>query len=281
MVRKAIPRIPGYELYACLGGGMLTSVYAARNVETDRPCAVKLLRPDWVDQPVAIKLLQREARACLAVRHPHLVELQDVHVTRPPYFLVMEMLEGESLRRRLRRDYQLDVASSLWIARQIADALAALHRKGFLHGDVKPDNVRMLEEGRAMLLDLGFAHRPGENANLLERGYVLGTANYLAPELCGSQPWDEKKSDVFSLGILLFEMLTGRLPYPAGSERETMRRHQSEAPADLCDHLADPMRGLPELLDRMLAMEAKDRPSALEVVHELIGLEIQTLRRAA
>src|SRR5581483_910265 len=98
---KALPKIPGFELLTCLGGGSLTSVYAARATESDTTCALKLLRPDWQDQPVAIKLLQREARACLAVQHPHLVKLIDAHVTRDPYFLVMEMLPGESLRRRL------------------------------------------------------------------------------------------------------------------------------------------------------------------------------------
>lgn len=280
---KSVPRIPGYELFACLGGGMLTSVYAARNLETDTPCAVKLLRPDWANQPVAIKLLQREARACLTVRHPHLVELVEAHVTRPPYYLVMEMLQGESLRRRLRRDFQIDVPTSLWVTRQVAEALSALHRKGFLHGDVKPDNVRILEEGRAVLLDLGFAHRPGENSQLLRQGYVLGTANYLPPELCGSEPRDDPRSDIFSLGIMLFEMLTGQFPYPAGSERETVRRHQSEAPGDLCAYLPQPPRGLPELLERMLSREPAERPNALEVVQELVGLEISSLgrRRAA
>lgn len=278
MAMKA-PKIAGYELYACLGGGMMTSVYAARNLENDKPCAVKVLRPDWMEQPIAAKLLQREARAGLAVRHPHLVELREAHVTRPPYYLVMEMLEGESLRRRLRRDYQLDVATSLWIIRQVADALAALHKKGFVHGDVKPDNIRVLHEGRAVLLDLGFAHRPGENAVLLEEGYILGTANYLAPELCGSEPRDDVRSDLFSLGVTLFEMLTGQLPYAAGSERETLRRHQSEMPFDLCDLLLQPLPGLPELLDRMLTMDPQERPQALEVVHGLVDLEIRTLGR--
>src|SRR5205823_9529691 len=127
----------------------------------------------------AVKLLQREARACLAVRHPQLVRLRDAHVTRPPYFLVMDLLPGESLRSRLRRDYRLDVPTALWIARQTAESLAALHRAGFIHGDVKPDNIRMTGEGNAILLDLGFAHRPGENAAFLEQGYVLGTVNYL------------------------------------------------------------------------------------------------------
>lgn len=276
---KAVPKIPGYELLACLGGGMLTSVYAARRIEDDLPCALKLLRPDWTEQPIAIKLLQREARACFAVRHPHLVEMIEAHVTRPPYYLVLAMLPGESLRRRLRREYQLEVPTALWLTRQVAQALAALNRKGFLHGDVKPDNVRILEEGKAVLLDLGFAHRPGENAPFMEKGYVLGTANYLAPELCTPQPRDDHRGDIFSLGIMLFEMLTGQLPYPAGTERETLRRHQSDAPADLGDFLPHPQPGLPELVDRMLALDPEDRPHALEVVQELVGFEIQAMKR--
>src|SRR5438128_2777594 len=124
--------IPGYELLACLGGGTLTSVYSARALGDDTPCAVKMLRSDWADDPTAIKLLQREARACLAVRHPHLIGLRQAHVTRPPYFLVMDLLAGESLRRRLRRDYRLDVPTAVWIARQTAEARAALPRPGFI-----------------------------------------------------------------------------------------------------------------------------------------------------
>src|ERR1700676_222845 len=160
---QPIPRIPGYHLLGRLGGGPMTTVYEARAADDGAACAVKVVRPDWDDQETAIKLLQREARAGLSVRHAHLVRLEYAHVTRPPYFLVMELLPGESLRRRLRRDYALDAPAALWIARQTAEALAALHRKGFIHGDVKPDNVRLAAAGCAMLLDLGFAHHPGEN----------------------------------------------------------------------------------------------------------------------
>src|SRR5262249_19671852 len=140
---QPLPKIPGYELLKPLGGGVLTAVYSARDLADDADCAVKLLRQDWQDRSTAIKLLQREARAGLAVTHPHMVRLLRAHVTRSPYFLVMELLPGESLRRRLRHDYRLDPATALWIARQIAEALAALHRGGFVHGDVKPDNIRL------------------------------------------------------------------------------------------------------------------------------------------
>src|SRR5262249_9741383 len=155
-----------------LGGGPLTIVYTAGRLEDDARCAVKLLRPDWEDQVAGIKLLQREARAGLAVQHPHLVRVLDTHVTIPPYYLVMEWLPGESPRTQLQRDYRLALSSALWIARQVAEALAALHRAGFLHGDVKPDNIQMASEGHAVLLDLGFAHRPGENTAFLRSGYV-------------------------------------------------------------------------------------------------------------
>src|ERR1019366_4595610 len=233
----ALPKIPGYELLTCLGGGIITSVYSARACEDDFPCAIKVLRPDWEDQPVAVKLLQREARACLSVQHPHLVRVLDEHVMTPPHYLVMEYLSGESLRRRMRRDYSLPAPTAVWIARQTAEALAALHRKGFIHADIKPENIRLVHVGKAILLDLGFTHRPGENASFLEKGYILGTVNYLAPELCGQPPEDDARADIYSLGVTLFEMLAGQLPYPSGTPLETMHRHRTEDPMLLTDCL--------------------------------------------
>src|SRR5436190_6865775 len=214
---QRFPRIPGYELHQRLGGGLLTAVYAARDRETDEACAVKVLREDWEDPATGIKLLQREARAGLQVHDARLVHIRDAHVLTAPYFIVMDLLPGESLRCRLRRDYRLELADALWVSRQTAQALAALHRAGFVHGDVKPDNVRLVADGGAVLIDLGFAHRPGENAVFLRNGYVLGTPDYLAPELCRSSPEGDLKSDLFSLGVLMFETLTGRLPYRPGS----------------------------------------------------------------
>lgn len=276
---QPLPRIPGYELLKRLGGGPLTEVYSARSEETDQHYAVKVLRPNWEDQPLAIKLIQREARAGLSVAHPHLVAFEQAHVTRSPWFLVMELLPGESLRRRLRRDYQLDTATAVWIARQIGEALAALHRAGFVHGDVKPDNIRLVNDGTAKLLDLGFAHRPGENASMLEEGYLLGTASYLAPEVCACDPWADQSSDVFSFGVLLFEMLTGRLPYPNGNVEQTLRRHRFDPPAPLRSCLPEAPRELCDLMDRLLAREGPDRPRMLSVVRHLVALEIRALGR--
>jgi serine/threonine protein kinase len=274
-----LPAIPGYELLRPLGGGPLTEVYLGHDTTRDTLAAVKVLRPEWADDPTAVQLLRREARAGLAVRHPHLVRLLDAQVAQPPFFLVMELITGESLRERLRREYQLERRVALWVARQIAEALAALHRAGFVHADVKPDNVRLTDAGTAVLMDLGFAHRPGENADLLRQGYILGTADYLAPELCTATPDADQQADVFSLGVMLFELLTGERPYPAGTLAETMAAHAEAGPADLRDYPGPWPPRLTELLARMLSRRPGARPRIGAVVQELIDLEIATLQR--
>jgi serine/threonine protein kinase len=275
--------IPGYDLMSRLGGGMVTSVYKARELAGDAVCAVKVLRPDWEDQPTAIKLMQREARAALAVRHPHLLTLRHAHVMKPPYFLVSDLLQGESLRGRLRRDYRLPVSEAVWVIRQVAEALAALHQAGFMHGDLKPDNVQLTGAGQAVLLDLGFAHRPGENAALLEDGYIMGTVEYLAPELCATRAIDDFAADLFSLGVMFFEMLSGRLPYERGSVRDTLRRHLKDMPVDIHAVRGDLPPALGKLVMRLLARQPAERPKLHFVVQQLIALEIASLhhRRAA
>jgi serine/threonine protein kinase len=276
---QTLPRIPGYELLKPLGGGPLTQVFLARDLGRDANCAVKLLRAEWEDQTTAIKLLQREARAGLSVRHPRLVRVLDAHVTRPPYFLVMELLGGEALRLRLQRDYRLDLTTALWIARHTAEALDALHRAGFIHGDIKPENVRLVDDGTAKLIDLGFAHRQGENDLLLREGYILGTVNYLAPELCEPRPQSDQRSDLFSFGVMLFEMLGGRLPWPPGTVEQTFHRHRFEPPADLF-RLAGPLPpALVDLVERLLAARPEDRPRAGAIVQQLVALEIAAMRR--
>jgi serine/threonine protein kinase len=280
------PCLPDYELLRELGGGPVTRVLEARHRDGQFPCAVKLLRPEWADDLMAQQMLRREARTGLAVRHRQLVKLLDAQVTRDPVYIVMELLGGETLRARLSRDYALEPRDASGIARQTAEALAAVHKAGFVHGDVKPDNVRLVDAGSAVLMDLGFAHRPGELEALIRDGYLFGTPEYLAPELCGFEADHAFASDWFSFGLMLFEMLTGELPYPAGEPAELLTRHQS---MDLAWAIKARSAHWPPrmklLMQRLLSRQPAERPGGATVVQELVALEIASLgataRRAA
>jgi serine/threonine protein kinase len=257
-----LPHVPGYDVLRPLGGGPLTEVFAARSHADDRPCALKLPREIWPGHTTAVRLLRRELRALRAVRHPQVVNLLDAHLTEPPYFVALEYLDGEPLRDRLQRDYSLDLRTAIWIARQIAEALSAVHRSGFIHGDVKPENVQLVDAGGAVLTDLGFTHRPGENCVFADDGYVLGTANYLAPELAGDEPRDGFAADWYSFGVMLYEMMVGELP---------------NGPITFVARKWPPR--LAALLNGLLAEWPQSRPVDSLIVHELIALEIATLAR--
>jgi serine/threonine protein kinase len=142
---------------------------------------------------------------------------------------------------------------------------------------VKPENIRLTDSGHAVLIDLGFAHRPGETADLLDSDLILGTANYLAPEECALKPDADGKADLFSLGVTLFEILTGMLPYPTGTVAETLQAHRDARPARLTNH--PPM--LAAMVARLLTKPPEFRPHASQVVQNLIGLEIALLQRSA
>lgn len=272
------PAIPGYELFQRLGGGPITQVWAARRLATDERCAIKVPRDDWSGHTDAVRLLRREAGALRSVRHPHVISLIESQTVEPPRFLAMSLIVGESLRHRLQRAYALDLRVALWIARQVAEGLQAIHLTGHVHGDVKPENVLLAESGSAILIDLGFAHRPGDPASLEAEGYVLGTANYLAPERACEPRADGYSADWYSFGVMLSEMLTGELPH----EPRTLAGAVSGNGAEPIRRLA-PVRDWPPrlqaLIDGLLDASPSARPQGRMVEHELIALEIESLRR--
>jgi serine/threonine protein kinase len=275
------PTVPGYRPLRYLGGGPLFQVWEARPHDDVVPVALKLPRPAAAADPTALALLRREARAGLAVRHPRLVRVLRSHASAAPPFVVSELIPGESLRDRLKRAGRLGVRAAVWAARQAAEALAALHKVGLVHADVKPANLLVGADGGVTLIDLAFAHKPGENRELLRAGFIMGTANYLAPELCAKPPREGPAADVFALGVTLFECLTGQLPYSGGTAEEVIRRRRTDEPRDLTDVPGDWPDRVAEAVRAMLATDPRDRPTATRVVRELVQIEVDTIRSQA
>jgi serine/threonine protein kinase len=273
-MRARPPRVPGYVLGARLGGGPTSDVYSAVEEVGGRVWALKILRDEALHDDTNLHLFRREAKVGLSVRHPHLVRFARAETyLMHPYHLVMERLPGECLRASLKREEWFDGAVAIRYIRHVAEALAALHAAKYIHGDVKPDNVHLVDERTAKLIDLGFAHQCGEDEELLGKGYVLGTANYIAPELCHDPAVDVPAADIFSLGVMFFELLTGKLPYPEGTVEETMLRHRDDKAESLQAWQGHWPADLPLLIDAMLQRNPGKRPSARAVVMHLTRMQ--------
>jgi serine/threonine-protein kinase len=274
------PAIPGYVLGRRLGGGPTCDVFAA-NDTFGKTVAVKVLKASHRDDADARLLLHREAEAGAAIRHRHVVAYRMACQDHDPPFVVMEYLAGESLRQRLDRQGPPPVAVAFGWIRQLAEGLAGIHSEGFVHGDVKPANGLVTGPGTVKLIDLGFARRPGDLGPWTDRGHVLGTANYLAPELIDCPPLDTPRADLFSLGVLAFELITGRLPYGGRSTAEVVRLRRHCQPADLASHHAVLPGRFVELIRELTSSHPDKRPTASETVSRLISLQIATLGRRA
>jgi eukaryotic-like serine/threonine-protein kinase len=272
-------RLGSWDLVGLAGEGELASVYRARPAGTaaDQPAsyAVKVLRGHWHDAAHGLAILAREVQVGRRVVHPHLVPILAAHLVEPPYFLVMPLLAGCSLAADLRVRAPLELPLAFWFARQVAEALAALHQAGWMHCDVKPSNILISPAGHVTLIDLGFARHIDESNAATDRP-VLGTINYIAPEILYSAAGGNLKSDVYSLGVTLFEMLTGRLPFDGEDIAELALQHRQARPTNvrgLVPHL--PTRGA-RLVNQMLAKEPLRRPPPQDVVERLMALEIET-----
>lgn len=279
---RSAGQVPGcvgpWELVELLGQGRLASVYLARPVGSamDQPpgYAVKLLRPEWQDDQRGLALLARELQVARKVAHPHLAPILAAELNAPPYYLAMPLLEGHTLAQRLDRG-PIDLPVALWIARQAAEALEALHVAGWTHGDVKPSNILVAASGHATLIDLGFARNELERCSLVDRP-VLGTIQYMAPEQLSSAWMADIRSDVYSLGVTLFEMLTGRAPFDAEEVSELAAQHRQDLPGDLRSLVPHLPTRAARLVQHMLAKQPLRRPAPQEIVRRLTVLEIDT-----
>ncbi|HEY4232912.1 MAG TPA: serine/threonine-protein kinase [Lacipirellulaceae bacterium] len=291
---KVVGRLGPWQLVRLLAEGNLTRVYQARPAEspTSQPAdgesplrpaayAVKLLRNEWWRDSAAIEMQRREAWVGARVSHPNLLPVLSASVQQPPFYLVTPKLDGTDLAQIVIGQGRLGIPLALWIARQIADGLAALYEAtSMIHADVKPANVLVSPTGHATLIDFGFVQTPAEARNWTTRP-VAGTLAYIAPEMVTSALAADQRCDIYSLGVTLYEMLVGRRPFDS-DDPGTLATHQRESkPADVRTHRPDVPEPVAALLSAMLAKDPLRRPdSARALASRLVRLEIDnfTLR---
>ena len=217
-----------YELGPVLGEGGMARVHRGLDRQLRRPVAVKVLAPPFDRDSSFLERFRREARAAAGLSHPNIVAVFDSGSDDGTHFIVTELVEGETLAYRLGRDGPMPPAEAIAVAVDIARALAAAHERGLIHRDIKPGNVMLLPDGRVKVVDFGIARAAGSDT-LTGTGVVLGSTAYLSPEQAGGQPVDER-ADLYALGCVLYEMLTGRVPFRGDTPIATMYRHVNEDP---------------------------------------------------
>ncbi len=263
--------IAEYRIVELLGRGGMGTVYLAEHVTLKRKVAIKVLRPEHSAKARTAARFVDEAKAAARIRHPGIVEVYDFghHVDGSAY-LVMELLEGESLAKRLRRDGPMPEAPLIGVLRQAAEAVAAAHAANVLHRDLKPDNLFLIRDPRrswgwsVKLLDFGVARLLGdeEQVRLTLTGTVVGTPTYMAPEQCKNSRDTDASSDVYSLGCIAFEMATGRPPFLGKGMGELMTQHMREPPPlHLIHGVLSP--GLCTVIARTLAKSREGRPRTM------------------
>ena len=273
-------QVGGWELAEQIWEGPFTRTYQARPAggSPDLPAAyvVKMLRRRWWDRAEAVALIRREAQVGMSVSNRHLISVLAAGVERPPYHVVMPRLHGMTLAERLSRAPDVDLPAALWTVRQVAEALDALHGAGWTHGDVKPDNIFISPEGHVTLLDLGFARRREETGSAARR-VVMGTCRYIAPEAITSALAIDVRSDIYSLGAVLFEILAGRPPFEAEGLAAVATQHREARPPEL-RKLAPHLPGkVARLVSEMLAKQPLRRPQTpSDLIQRLTALEIAT-----
>ncbi len=261
----------------------LARLYTARPAEADesQPAAymVKMLRKEWWRDRAAIDTFRREAWVGGKVSHPNVVPILSANVRQPPFFTVMPLLAGETLRDRLEGDRgpQPLVPEVLWIARQVVEGLAAIHNGvGMVHGDIKPENIHLSQNGHATLLDLGFARNQKETNDWANRP-VLGSLAYIAPEIVTSAYTSGPASDQYSLGIVLYEMLAGCRPFDGSDPAELVAQHRGQKPICLRSHRPDIAKPVASLVHQLLSKDPLRRGGPhVELAERLVRLEIDS-----
>ena len=246
-----------YELEELVGTGGMSSVYRAHDRLLDRTVALKVLHQQYTDDAEHVGRFRHEARAVATLSHPNIVTVIDRGEHGGRQFIVFEYVDGENLKELIRRG-PVPVATALELAIQVSLGLAFAHQQGLVHRDVKPQNVLLNGDGRAKVTDFGIARSLDVQHGVTQTGTVLGTSDYIAPEQAQGERVDEQ-TDVYSLGIVVYELLTGEVPFPGENFVAVAMRHINEPPPSICARRSDVSPRLEAAVQRAMAKDARDR----------------------
>ena len=251
-------RLGAYQVLKELGRGGMGVVYQARDLGLQRLAAIKVLPAHFTDDPKAVERFLREARACARLNHPNIVTVYGVGKLDKTYFIAMEYVEGQSLHELIKSEAPLNVRKALEITRQAADALAAAHEEDIVHRDIKPQNIMIDPLGRVKVMDFGLASVQAESMTLTATGTTLGTPRYMSPEQWKDSKVDAR-ADIYSLGVTLFEMMTGRPPFEAETPLALMRKIVDEPTPSVLDFSQEVPPEVADIVNEMIAKDPDDR----------------------
>jgi serine/threonine-protein kinase len=219
-----------YEVIEELGKGGMGHVYRVFDRKVGSEVALKLIKPEVAADRKTIDRSRNELRLARGIAHPHVCRMYDLNEEQDTYFITMEYVAGEDLRSMIRMSKQLSVAAAISISRQVCEGLAEAHRRKVVHRDLKPANIMVDHEGNARIMDFGIARSLAE-AGSADAGMIIGTPEYMSPEQAEGKEADQR-SDIYSLGVIIFEMVTGKAPFEEATAAGVLRKHRTEAPPD-------------------------------------------------
>ena len=284
-----------YKISESIGTGGMGEVYLATDIIAGRKAALKLLPMRFTGDAERLKRFEQEAHAVVGLNHPNILTVYEIGEDHSTHYIASELIEGETLRQRLMRG-RIEVGEAVDVAIQVANALAAAHQAGIVHRDIKPENIMLRPDGYVKVLDFGIAKlaeeelpvtMPRDEALLLVEtnlGSILGTVRYMSPEqACGAQV--DKRTDIWSLGVVLYEMVTGHVPFTgdppsqsygaAGTLKEVMSAILEKEPPPLTSYIAQTPAELQQIISKTLR---KDREERYQSAHELLQA-LKDLRR--
>jgi len=267
-----------YELEEVVGHGGMSTVYRAHDSLLERNVALKVLHQQYNEDDDFVERFKREARSVAQLQHPNIVTVIDRGEEAGRQYIVFEFIDGENLKELVVRKGRLDLHDALEVALEVARGLAFAHDHGLVHRDVKPQNVLLNGDGDAKVTDFGIARSLDVDHGVTQTGTILGTSNYIAPEQASGQPVDAH-TDVYSLGIVLYEMLTGELPFPGESFVAVAMKHMQEPAPNVLDVRGDLPLRVAELIDRALEKDPEHRFPTMDAFAEEIEANLAELDR--